>query len=90
MNNVDKKSLEHLMPIGEFADTYLCFISKHNKEEYMYSVFDKVAAWVERNGGKIKRTSDKKIVGDRKGFECKIVFPTYGKRNMKEIMATLY
>lgn len=56
----------------------------------MYTVFDKVKAWVEKNSGKIKRVSDKKIVGEKKGFVVRIIFPCYGKRNMKNIMATLY
>ena len=86
----DEKILAHLIPVGEYADTYFCFIYYKNKGEFMYSVFDKVKKWVEKNGGRCDRVSNKKIIGERKGFECKIVFPTFAVRNMKEIMATLY
>lgn len=86
----DKAILDHLSPIGEFADTYFCSIYYKNKEVFMYSVYDKVAAWVEQNGGKIKRVSDKRTIGERKGFVVKIIFPTFNKRDMKNIMATVY
>lgn len=56
----------------------------------MYSVYEKVAAWVEKNGGKIQKLSGKIIDGDRKGFVVRIIFPCYWKRDMKNIMATLY
>ena len=56
----------------------------------MYSVYEKVNAWVEKNGGKIQKISDKKIIGERKGFIVRIIFPCYGKRDMKNIMSTLY
>lgn len=86
----DKNVLEHLNPIGEFADTYFCSIYYKNKERFMYSVLDKVSEWVKENGGKIKRISGKKTIGERKGFIVKIVFPCYNNRDMKNIMATLY
>lgn len=86
----DESILAHLIPISEYADIYLCFIYFKNKDRFMYSVFDKVKEWVEKNGGRCDRTSDKKTVGERKGFYCKIVFPSYNKRNMKSVMATLY
>ena len=72
------------------SDTYFCSIYYKNKERFMYSVYEKVAAWVEKNGGKIQKLSDKKIINDRKGFIVRIIFPCYGKRDMKNIMATLY
>lgn len=56
----------------------------------MYSVLEKVTKWVEQNGGKIQKLTDKKIMGERKGFVVRIIFPCYGKRDMKNIMATLY
>ncbi len=56
----------------------------------MYSVLEKVTVWVEKNGGIIQKLSDKKIIGERKGFVVRIIFPCYGKRDMKNIMATLF
>lgn len=56
----------------------------------MYTIFDKVKDWVEKNGGKIQKVSDKKIIEEKKGFVVRIIFPCYGKRDMKNIMATLY
>lgn len=87
----DEKILEHLTLYNTgLSDTYLCSIYYKNKERFMYSVYDKVVAWVEKNGGKIQKLSDKKIIGDRKGFVVRIIFPCYGKRDMKNIMAALY
>lgn len=56
----------------------------------MYSIFEKVENWVKQNGGKIQKLSDKKIIGERKGFVVRIIFHCYGKRDMKNIMATLF
>lgn len=55
----------------------------------MYSIYEKVEAWVVKNGGTIQKMSDKKIMGERKGFIVRIIFPCYGKRDMKNIMATV-
>lgn len=86
--------LDHLAPVeyGFYCDTYLCGVSIENKNEYMYSVRDKVQAWVEKNGGKFTVLSDKVISHklNKKGFVVQVSFPTYGKRDMKNIMATLY
>lgn len=90
ISKTEENILTHLTPTSEYADTYFCSIYFKNKERFMYSVFDRVKAWVEKNGGRCERTSDKKIVGERKGFECKIVFPSFNKRDMKSVMATLY
>ena len=54
-----------------------------------YSIYEKVEAWVVKNGGTIQKLSDKKILGERKGFIVRIIFPGYGKRDMKNIMATV-
>ena len=87
----DEKILEHLKVYNTvLSDTYFCSIYYKNKERFMYSVYDKVVAWVEKNGGKIQKLSDKKIIGERKGFVVRIIFPCYGKRDMKNVMATLY
>lgn len=109
----DRQILAHLMPYGEFADTYLCFIYYKNKDRFMDSIFDKVKQWVEDNGGKIEKIQGKKaptfnnpgfgknkqytqrdydkiIIGECKGYKVKIVFPTFNKRNMKNIIATVY
>ena len=56
----------------------------------MYTVSNKVKAWVEKNGGKFRILSNKQIRGKRKGFIVQIIFPCYGKRDMKNVMATLY
>lgn len=91
MTKADEKILEHLKVANEYlSDTYFCNIYYKNKDRFMYTVFEKVKAWVEKNGGKIELLSSKKIIGERKGFFVRIIFPTYCKRNMKEIMATLY
>ena len=87
----DEKILEHLNPYDSgLSDTYFCSIYFKNKEWFMYTVFEKVTKWVEQNGGKIQKLSDKKIIGERKGFVVRIIFPCYGKRDMKNIMASLY
>lgn len=91
MNKTDKKVLQYLKPYNtDLSDTYFCSIGKFNKDRFMYSVFKKVAEWVEKNGGKVQKLSDKKIIGDRKGYIVRIIFPSYNKRDMKNIMATLY
>lgn len=56
----------------------------------MDSVLEKVTSWVTKNGGRITKLSGKQIVGERKGYVVRIIFPCYGKRDMKNIMATLY
>ncbi len=86
----EKKVLSHLSPATDYADTYFCSIAKNNKNEFMYSVSKSVEEWVIKNGGRFKVISDKLFRGDRKGFLVKIVFPTFNKRDMKEVMATLY
>lgn len=91
MTKTDEKVLNHLSVYNTYlSDTYFCSIYYKNKECFMYSVFEKVSAWVEKNGGKIQKLSGKKIIGERKGFVVRIIFPCYGKRDMKNIMATLY
>ena len=91
MTKTDEKMLAHLTAIRGCCDTYLCGISKYNKDEYMYTVYDKVKAWVEKNGGVMRKLDGGKlIIGEKKGFEVQIRFPAYGKRDMKNIMATLW
>ena len=92
MNRRDEIILKHLLPLefGYYSDTYFCFIYKHNKNAYMYTVSDKVKAWVEKNGGQFRILSNKQIRGEHKGFIVQIIFPCYGKRDMKNVMATLY
>lgn len=55
----DKQMLAHLVPYGEFADIYLCFIYYKNKDKYMDSVFNKVKMWVEENGGRMEKIQGK-------------------------------
>lgn len=91
MTQTDKKILEHLIPYNsDLSDTYLCNIYYKNKDRFMDSVLEKVTAWVTKNGGRITKLSGKQIVGERKGYVVRIIFPCYGKRDMKNIMATLY
>lgn len=91
MTKTDKHILNHLKPYNtELSDTYFCSIYYKNKEVFMYSVFEKVSEWVKNNGGRIQKLSDKRIIGERKGFIVRIIFPCYGNRDMKNIMATLY
>lgn len=90
MTKTDKKILEHLKPYSALSDTYFCSIYFKNKDRFMYSVFDKVKAWTEKNGGRIEKLSDKKTIGERKGFIVRIIFPCHGKRDMKNIMSLLY
>lgn len=87
----DEKILQHLQPYNmDLSDTYFCSIYYKNKNMFMYSVLEKVTNWAEKNGGKVEKLSDKKIIGERKGFVIRIIFPCYGKRDMKNIMASLY
>ena len=88
----DKNILEHLTPYNYqyYRDTYFCNIYYKNKDIFMYTITDKAKEWVESNGGTFKILSDKKIIGERKGFVVQITFPTFNQRDMKNIMATLY
>lgn len=53
MTKTDEKILSHLQPYNmDWTDTYLCHIYYKNKDDFMYTAFDKVKAWVEKNGGK--------------------------------------
>lgn len=98
MTKSDEKILQHLTPyksvkntyIMDLSDTYFCSIDKYNKDYFMTTVFEKVSIWVEKNGGKIQKLSGKMTIRNRKGFIVRIIFPCYGKRDMKNIMATLY
>ena len=92
MTKTDENILAHLQPYDmDWSDTYFCHIYYKNKNDFMYTVFDSVKSWVEKNGGKIQKVSnDKKIIGEKKGFVVRIIFPCYGKRDMKNIMSTLY
>lgn len=82
--------LAHLRPITEYADTYFCHVSKFRADRAMDNLEEKVKRWAEKNGGKFCTISEKKTIGDEKGYLVKIVFPTFDKRDMKGIMATLY
>lgn len=90
MTKTEQNILNHLRPMTEFADTYFCFVSKYRADRAMENMELKVKRWVERNGGKFCTSNDKKIIGEHKGYIVKIVFPTFSKRDMKNIMATIY
>ena len=91
MTKTDEKILQHLKPYNmDLSDTYFCSIYKYNKDYFIETVFEKVAKWVEKNGGKILKLSERKTIGDKKGYIVRIIFPCYTKRDMKNIMATLY
>ena len=67
----DEKILQHLQPYNEtlLSDMYFCFIYYKNKNVFMYTITDKVKCWVENNGGKFQVVGDKKIIGNKKGFQ---------------------
>lgn len=81
------KLLTHLEPMTDYADTYFCSIAKNNKNKFMDTVSEKIKNWVEKNGGSYNQISDKKFIGDRKGFLVKIVFPVFNE--CKQVMACL-
>lgn len=90
MTKTEQNILNHLRPITEYADTYFCHVGKYIADRAMDNLEERVKRWVEKNGGKFRTMSDKKTIGERKGYIVKIVFPTFNKRDMKNIMATLY
>ena len=90
LTKTDQAMLSHLMPLAG-VDTYLCGVSKYIKSDYIWSTEEKVKAWVERNGGTMKRLAENPVIcGEQKGFKVQIRFPMYTKRDMKNIMATLF
>lgn len=87
MTNKEINLLSHLKRATEYSDTYFCGISKNNKNKFIYTVEEQVKSWVENNGGIFKRLSDKKFMGNTKGFFVKIIFPSFNE--MKQVMATI-
>ncbi len=88
---------EQLIKYG--SDSYFCFASKHLRRSDLASRVNKVKTWVEKNGGTFKLLSAKmedankwyfERQGDNFGLFVQIRFPQGTKRNMKEIMSTLY
>lgn len=79
--------LKHLTRTTEYADTYFLGIAKNNKNKFMYTIEESIKSWVEKNGGTFRKLSDKKFMGDTKGFLVKIVFPTFNET--KQIMAAI-
>jgi len=90
MTKTEQNILNHLKPITEYADTYFCFVGKYSADRAMENMEEKVRRWVEKNGGKFRTSNEKRIIGEHKGYIIKIIFPTFNKRNMKDIMATIY
>lgn len=96
MKKIDLKMLSYLTPATEAQllkygnDTYFCGCSKYLAWKYKDSCIEKVRAWVERNGGRFEEKSDWERINDKDGIFVQIIFPGYGKRNMKEIMSTLF
>ena len=95
IGKTDQYILEHLAPVeyGLYHDAYLCGVSIENKNWYMYTMLEKLQAWVERNGGKCVVLDQEKHICrslGKKGFVVQIVFPSFAKRDMKNIMSTLY
>lgn len=88
MTKTERKLLEHLMPMTDFADTYFCGIAKNNKNKFIDSVADKVKNWTEKNGGTFCIVSDKLFVGDKKGYLVKICFSSFSAK--KQVMSELY
>lgn len=93
MTKTEQNILNHLAPVeyGLYHDTYLCGVAVNNKNEFIYTMRDKVKEWVEKNGGKFAVLSQKVICHrlNKKGFVVQIIFP-YGKGEMKNKMATLF
>lgn len=89
----DKKILSYLTPYSDnkhLVDTYFMATYFKGKDTNMYTLLDKTKTWVEKNGGCFEKLSNKIIIGEKKGFLVKIVYPCFGERDMKNIMATLY
>ena len=71
IGKTDQYILEHLAPVeyGLYHDAYLCGVSIENKNWYMYTMLEKLQAWVERNGGKCVvwiRRSTSAVILERK------------------------
>jgi len=91
MHKSDERILSYLRVYkSEYPDRYFINCSKWQKEKWLYFRLEKVKEWAIKNGGRFDEISEKKIIGDRKGIVVRIIFPCYGKRDMKNIMATLY
>lgn len=92
LRKVDIYVLSHLRPYGKlgYSDTYTAYISKHLTINAYTNMCEKIETWVYRNGGRIKWLGDTFISGYDRCREVKIIFPTFGKRDMKNIMATLF
>lgn len=95
INKTEVYLLDHLYPIeyGYYRDVYLCGISTENKDRYIDTIAKKIRSWVERNGGRFVALSNQKWIDHglhRKGIIVQIVFPSFGKRDMKNVMARLY
>ena len=60
--------LAHLRPITEYADTYFCQVSKFRADRAMDNLENKVKKWAKKNGGKFCTVSEKKTIGDEKGY----------------------
>lgn len=96
MYKIDERMLSYLKPCAEQHilqygnDTYYCGGSKYLSKCNLDSRVENVKKWVEKNGGKFEIKSN--WFGLKDAYVCvvQIIFPTYGKRNMKEIMSTLF
>ena len=89
MTKTERQLLNHLTPMTDYSDTYLCGIYFKNKNHFTDSVYDKVAAWVTAHGGTIRKINDKVVmVGETKGYMVKIIFPSYNPA--KQAMQELY
>ena len=89
MTKTDERILSYLKPANG-VDTYFVNCYYKDKNYVMDSRLQKVKEWTEKNGGRFTKLSKKEIIGERKGYLVQIVFPCYGKRDMKNIMATLF
>ena len=92
MYKIDEKILSYMKPIeyGFNTDTYFLNTIKPNKNWILDVRLRNTEEWVKKNGGTFNVLSDKIFRGNLKGFVVQIIFPCYGKRDMKNIMATLY
>ena len=77
--------LAHLRPITEYADTYFCHVSKFRADRAMDNLEEKLKRWAEKNGGKFCTVSEKKTIGDEKGYFVNLKYSCVFFDTLKEV-----
>ena len=96
MRKIDEQILKYLTPceinhvLWYGNDTYYCGGSKHLSKRILDSRIEKTSHWVKANGGRFEIETDWIRHNDDYVRIVQVIFPSYGKRNMKEIMSTLF